>query len=433
MTLRLRTAPTPRSRVSTPQNKQAAEWARKLIADLKIECDYSTAVAAVEDDDADYLQRILAGMCFDELDNVDRRVLGELGCLRSAAWMDAEGRTLLHLASRLGHINCVRCLVDINIVGTAFAAVFLNVTDNHDETALHLACKGTDYRHLEVAEHLLRAGVEHRVQNVNGKTALDLTDVDVAGFGMKKILESIIHTSTARVLRDVTDDGGDSLLDTIRNVLDTTHVQPRVVLEFLYRGGFSCVLALLCRDDNPCIQVRAAKVAGELLSALEQHASWPYDALTERMCQPAGGVRIALVHRLVGHLASSVGAVQRAAAATLARDARTVHHPSVGNDLRDKIPSSQLNTLSLQLALLAMLHKELGRKREPGLRESDLVRQAVLHAPSESGLRGSDLVRQAVLHAPVLRESDLVRQAVLHAPCRGILQISLRYLIAMHL
>ena len=389
MTLRLRTAATPRSRVSTAQNKQAAEWARKLITDLKVECDYSTAAAAVEDDDANYLQRILAGMCLDEIDNVDRRVLGELGHLRSAAWMDAEGRTLLHLASQWGHINCVRCLVDVNIVGTAFAAVFLNVTDYHEETALHLACKGTDYTHLEVAEHLLRAGVEHRVQNENGKTAFDLIGVDVAGFSMKKILEPIIHTSTARVLRDVADDGGGSLLDTIRNVLDTTDVQPRVVLEFLYRGGCSCVLALLCRDDNPCIQVQAAQVAGDLLSILEKHASWPYDALTERMCQP-GGVRIALVHRLVGHLASSAGAVQRAAAATLARDARTVHHPSVGNDLRDKISSSQLKTLSLQLALLAMLHKELGRKSEPVLRESDLVRQDVLQ-PSYTTLSQSQI------------------------------------------
>lgn len=377
ITLRLRTTASPRSRSPVAQKKEAAEWVDRLVSVLKVDCDYLKAKAAIENDDAIYLRRILAGMCLDEIDNVAKpSILGELVDLRSAAWMDT-GRTLLHLASQRGHVNCVRCLVDVNVVGTAFAAVFLNVTDHHDETALHLACKGIDYTHREIAEHLLRAGAIHSIQNENLQTAVDLAVVDIAGHSMKKILEPIVRTSTAHVLHDVADDGGDSLLDTIRDVLDTIHMQPRIVLEFLYRGGCSCVLALLSRDDNPCIQIQAAKVSGDLLSVLDEHASWPYHALIERICQPAGGVRLALVHRLVGHLASSTGGVQRAAAATLARDARSAHHPSIGSDLTENATSTQLYKMSLQLALLAVLHKELGTESEPVLRESDLVCQSV--------------------------------------------------------
>lgn len=379
ITLRLRTAANPRSRLSAAQNQEAARWVGNLFSDLKVDCSYNAAARAVEEDNAGYLHRILAGMCLDDIDNVDKPgPLGELADLRqSPAWIDAAGRTLLHLASQRGRINCVRCLVDVNIVGTAFAEVFLNARDHHGETALHLACKGTEYTHREVAEHLLRAGANHRIQNENLKTAADLAGIVVAEDSMKKILEPIIHTSTAHVLRDVADDGGDSLLGSIRDVLDTIHMQPRIVLEFLYRGGCSCMLALLSRDDNPCIQVQATKVAGKLLTLLDEHASWPYDELIKRMCRPAGGVRLALVHRLVGHLASSTGAVQRAAAATLARDARTTQHPSIGSDLRENITSTQLNSMTLQLALLAVLHTELGTESEPVLRESDLVCQSV--------------------------------------------------------
>eukprot|EP01043_Picozoa_sp_COSAG02_P057926 COSAG02_NODE_7120_length_3173_cov_33.267421_2_plen_465_part_00 len=384
ITVRLRTASTPRSRVSTASSKQAAdEWVSKMLSVLTVDCDYYSAVAAIEDDNEIHLRRILTGLCLDDIDNMDKpNVLGDLADLRSTTWMDAEGRTLLHLASQWGYINCVRCLVDVKLVGTAFAAVFLNTTDHHSETALHLACKGTEYTHREVAEYLLRAGANHRIPNENLKTAVDLARVNIAGDHMKNVIEPIIFTGTAHTLHEVADDGGESLLDKIRDVLKTVHIddmQPRIVLEFLHRGGCSCVLALLSRDDNPWIQVQAAKVAGDILAVMDKHAGWPYDALVKRMCQPAGGVRLALVHRLVGHLAGSNGWVQRAAAATLARDARSAHHPSVGRDLKENVTSTQLKSMSRQLTLLAMLHKEFGRHSEPPvLRESDLVCQSLL-------------------------------------------------------
>ena len=351
---------------SVLQIQRETEWTNTVLSLLKVDCEYVIAVARVKDGDAIWLRRIVAALRSGAVDDTEKPMpLGTLQRLKDE-WVDEAGYTLLHWAAERGHIDCVRCLVDPHTVGTMISETLLDVQESCGNTALHLACKHN--RH-DVAMYLLRLGANHRIQNCDSQNVSDLARG--CSVSMKKSIDTIIRIGTAHVLCNVEDDGGTSLLSTIVHVLRPTSSEllgsdPHIMMAFLRKGGCSCTLALLSRDDNPHIQVEASKATGHIFAVLDEHSSNDHHLRK---------LRLALLQRLVGHLANSTGPVQRAAAATLARDARTKAYPSCGADFLTSALNEREDVTSSQLALLATLHKEHPHTEHgPVLRESDLVR-----------------------------------------------------------
>ena len=76
---------------------------------------------------------------------------------------DLSGRSGLHIASSIGHLNAVMTLVELN--------ADLDTTETKGNTALHLACENEQF---DVADYLVTKGCNLNALNVANKTPLNL-------------------------------------------------------------------------------------------------------------------------------------------------------------------------------------------------------------------------------------------------------------------